>query len=47
MYWGDNNFSVSNTALTSNPKLFRTKFNTWINAMGDFNETFVEYVEVN
>jgi len=27
--------------------LFRTKFNTWINAMGDFNETFVEYVEVN
>lgn len=47
MYWGDNNFSVSNTALTSDPKLFRTKFNTWINAMGDFNETFVEYVEVN
>lgn len=47
MYWGYNNFSVSNTALTSNPKLFRTKFNTWINAMGDFNETFVEYVEVN
>ena len=47
MYWGDNNFSVSNTALTSDPKLFRTKFNTWINTMGDFNETFVEYVEVN
>lgn len=46
MYWGDNNFS-SNTALTSDPKLFRTKFNTWINTMGDFNETFVEYVEVN
>tara|TARA_R100000951_G_scaffold18465_1_gene14806 strand:- start:3824 stop:4405 length:582 start_codon:yes stop_codon:yes gene_type:complete len=46
MYWGDNTFS-SNTALTSDPKLFRTKFNTWINAIGDFNETFVEYVEVN
>ena len=35
-----------NVSLTSDPKKFRTKFNTWINHMGAFNDSFKEYREV-
>lgn len=43
-YWSG--FSDKNVSLTSDPKKFRTKFNAWINDMGEFNESFEEYREV-
>ena len=44
-YWGHTN-PTTNVSLTSDPKKFRTKFNAWINDMGEFNESFEEYREV-
>ena len=44
-YWGDTN-PTTNVSLTSDPKKFRAKFNTWVNYMGAFNESFEEYREV-
>ncbi len=43
-YWSG--FSDNNVSLTSDPKKFRTKFNTWINYYGEFNDSFEEYREV-
>ncbi|MAO22425.1 MAG: hypothetical protein CMJ25_16895 [Phycisphaerae bacterium] len=43
-YWSG--FSDKNVSLTSDPKKFRTKFNTWINYYGEFNDSFEEYREV-
>lgn len=49
-YWHDrtgNTFNGGiNVSLTSDPKKFRTKFNTWINYYGEFNDSFEEYREV-
>jgi hypothetical protein len=44
-YWGHTN-PTTNVSLTSDPKKFRTKFNAWINDMGEFNQSFEEYREV-
>lgn len=43
-YWSG--FSDNNVSLTSDPKKFRTKFNAWVNNMGEFNDSFEEYREV-
>ena len=49
-YWHDrtgNTFNGGiNVSVTSDPKKFRTKFNTWINYHGEFNDSFEEYREV-
>jgi len=49
-YWRDiagNTFDGGlNVSLTSDPKKFRTKFNAWVNDMGEFNDSFEEYREV-
>ena len=45
-YWWDTSNNNKNVSLTSDPKKFRTKFNAWINDMGEFNESFEEYREV-
>ena len=44
-YWRDTN-PTTNVSLTSDPKKFRAKFNTWVNYMGAFNDSFEEYREV-
>jgi len=44
-YWGHTN-PTTNVSLTSDPKKFRTKFNAWVNDMGEFNDSFEEYREV-
>jgi hypothetical protein len=45
-YWYNSTQSPTNVSLTSDPKKFRTKFNAWVNDMGEFNESFEEYREV-
>jgi len=46
-YWHDNTGNTINggvnVSVTSDPKVFRTKFNAWINDRAGFNETFNEY----
>jgi hypothetical protein len=44
-YWGHTN-PTTNVSLTSDPKKFRTKFNSWVNYMGEFTDSFEEYREV-
>lgn len=44
-YWGHTN-PTTNVSLTSDPKKFRTKFNAWVNYMGEFTDSFEEYREV-
>lgn len=44
-YWGHTN-PTTNVSLTSDPKKFRAKFNTWINHMGAFTTSHEEYREV-
>lgn len=45
-YWYNSTPNPDNISLTSDPKKFRTKFNAWVNDMGEFNESFEEYREV-
>jgi len=46
-YWHDNTGNTVNggvnVSVTSDPKVFRTKFNSWVNDHAGFNETFNEY----
>jgi len=44
-YWRDTN-PTTNVSLTSDPKKFRAKFNTWVNYMGAFTTSHEEYREV-